>query len=180
MFFRKISKIREEVVDIPKLYVKFWWPLFLAMKFTFLFVNLAKIDIFIPESAYWPFAHIWCAKILAKIPANTAFRSPMWLQCRRGRVQFWGMESYLDKMRFLTSVCTGLHKLWYPSIRDTSTWNKFGAHGGHGDVFLFSNLGALWFSGNLIRYLLHVCLREVKNNLFSFKHSYLRHFLWRL
>ena len=23
----------------------------------------------------------------------------------------------------------GLHKLWYPSIRDTSTWNKFGAHG---------------------------------------------------
>ena len=28
----------------------------------------------------------------------------------------------------------------------------------------------LWFSENLIRYLLHVCLREVKNNLFSFKH----------
>ena len=41
---------------------------------------------------------------------------------------------------------TGLHKLWYPSIRDTSTWSKFGAHGEHGeqgDVFLFSNLGAL-------------------------------------
>ena len=39
----------------------------------------------------------------------------------------------------------GLHKLWYPTIRDTSTWSKFGAHGehGHGDVFLFSNLGAL-------------------------------------
>ena len=37
----------------------------------------------------------------------------------------------------------GLHKLWYPSIRDTSTWSKFGAHGEHGDVFLFSNLGAL-------------------------------------
>ena len=36
-----------------------------------------------------------------------------------------------------------LHKLWYPSIRDTSTWSKFGAHGEHGDVFLFSNLGAL-------------------------------------
>ena len=47
------------------------------------------------------------------------------------------------------------------------------AHGEHGDVFLFSNLGALWFSENLIRYSLHVCLREVKNNLFSFKHSYL-------
>ena len=40
--------------------------------------------------------------------------------------------------------CTsGLHKLWYPGIRDTSTWSKFGAHGEHGDVFLFSNLGAL-------------------------------------
>ena len=46
-------------------------------------------------------------------------------------------------------------------------------------LFLFSNLGALWFSENLIRYSLHVCLREVKNNLFSFKHSYLRHFSWR-
>ena len=37
----------------------------------------------------------------------------------------------------------GLHKLWYPSIQDTSTWSKFGAHGEHGDVFVFSNLGAL-------------------------------------
>ena len=37
----------------------------------------------------------------------------------------------------------GLHKLWYPSIRDTSTWSKLGAHGEHGDVFLFSNVGAL-------------------------------------
>ena len=39
--------------------------------------------------------------------------------------------------------CSGLHKLWYPSIRDTSTWSKFGAHGEHGDVFLFSNIGKL-------------------------------------
>ena len=31
---------------------------------------------------------------------------------------------------------------------------------------LFSNLGALWSSENLIRYSLHDCLREVKNNLF--------------
>ena len=68
-------------------------------------------------------------------------------------------------------ILSGLHKLWYPSIRDTSKWSKFGAHGEHGDVFLFSNLGALWFSENLIRYSLHICLREVKNNLFSFKHS---------
>ena len=59
----------------------------------------------------------------------------------------------------------GLHKLWYPGIRDTSTWSKFGAHGEHGDVFLFSNLSALWFSENLIRYSLDVCLREVENTL---------------
>ena len=51
-----------------------------------------------------------------------------------------------------TWCLAGLHKLWYPGIRDTSTWSKFGAHGEHGDVFLFSNLGALWFSENLIRY----------------------------
>ena len=77
------------------------------------------------------------------------------------------------------SWTSGLHKLWYPVVRDMSTWSKFGAHGGNGDVFLFSNLGALWFSENLIIYSLHVCLREVKNNLFSSKHSYLRHFSWR-
>merc|ERR1712016_587011 len=40
----------------------------------------------------------------------------------------------------------GLHKLWYPGIRDRSTWSKFGAHGEHGDVFLFSNLSALGIS----------------------------------
>ena len=38
-------------VGIPRLYVKFWWPLFLAIRFTFLFLNLAKIHIFIPKSA---------------------------------------------------------------------------------------------------------------------------------
>ena len=41
------------------------------------------------------------------------------------------------------TATSGLHKLWYPGIRDRSTWGKFGAHGEHGDVFLFSNLGAL-------------------------------------
>ena len=43
----------------------------------------------------------------------------------------------------LPALWPGLHKLWYPSIRDTSMWSKFGAHGQHGDVFPFSNLGAL-------------------------------------
>ena len=48
----------------------------------------------------------------------------------------------LDEL-FRTLSHAGLHKLWYPGIRDRSTWGKFGAHGEHGDVFLFSNLGAL-------------------------------------
>ena len=45
--------------------------------------------------------------------------------------------------RDFEQIQAGLHKLWYPGIRDMSTWSKFGAHGEHGDVFLFSNLGAL-------------------------------------
>ena len=49
----------------------------------------------------------------------------------------------LDIVTVLITISAGLHKLWYPGIRDTSTWSKFGAHGEHGDVFLFSNLGAL-------------------------------------
>ena len=50
---------------------------------------------------------------------------------------------YIKSLLFvIQSVMAGLHKLWYPSIRYTSTWSKFGAHGEHGDVFLFSNLGA--------------------------------------
>ena len=89
-------------------------------------------------------------------------------------LHFWLLD-----LSVKTLYWPGLHKLWYPVVRDMSTWSKFGAHGERGDVFLFSNLGALWFSENLIRYSLHICLREVKNNLFSFKNSYLRHFSWR-
>ena len=86
-------------------------------------------------------------------------------------------ETYL--IVTIVIVQPGLHNLCHPTIQDGSTWSKFRARGEHGDVFLFSNLGAPWFSENLNRYSLHVCLGEVKNNLFSFKHSYLRHFSWR-
>ena len=85
--------------------------------------------------------------------------------------------SYFNMYLYLLKA--GLHKLCHPTIQDGSTWSKFGACGEHGYVFLFTSLGVLWFSENLIRYSLHVCLREVKNNLFSFKHSHLRHFSWR-
>ena len=110
--------------------------------------------------------------------------NPIWTRHNRTFLfAVWSPNPSLPKMVKGNSIVAffwaGLHKLWYPGIRDRSTWGKFGAHGEHGDVFLFSNLGALWFSENLIRYSLHVCLREVKNNLFSFKHSYLRHFSWR-
>ena len=53
------------------------------------------------------------------------------------RIQQWEGGRLFDRS------AAGLHKLWYPGIRDMSTWSKFGAHGEHGDVFLFSNLGAL-------------------------------------
>ena len=62
------------MVGIPTVYVKFWWPLFLALKFTFLFITLAKIHIFIPK----------CIKEggstgLVNIPKKTFFTaSPMY------------------------------------------------------------------------------------------------------
>ena len=95
------------------------------------------------------------------------------------KIVFGGQEwnSFLFRYKCIfvvwSFVCqrSGLHRLWYATIRDTSTWSKFGAHGEHGDVFMFSNLGALWFSENLIRYSLHICLREVKNNFFSWPWS---------
>ena len=37
----------------------------------------------------------------------------------------------------------GLHNSFHPTIQDGSTWSMFGAHGEHGDVFLFSKLGVL-------------------------------------
>ena len=54
-------------------------------------------------------------------------------------------------MKSAPCICllpTGLHKLCHPTIRDGSTWGKFGARVEQGDVFLFSNLGALSFSEN--------------------------------
>ena len=47
MFLRNISKMGGRGLSIPKLYVKFLWPLFL--KFSVLFLNLAKIHILIPK-----------------------------------------------------------------------------------------------------------------------------------
>ena len=52
-------------------------------------------------------------------------------------------DNILDDSEAIATPAPGLHKLRYPGIRDMSTWSKFGAHGEHGDVFLFSNLGAL-------------------------------------
>ena len=62
----------------------------------------------------------------------------------------WGVPSQPEEEGILimletmavTSVMmvTRLHKLCHPTIRDGSTWSKFGARG---DIFLFSNLGAL-------------------------------------
>ena len=43
----------------------------------------------------------------------------------------------------LNGEVAGVQKPFHPTIPDGSTWSKFGAHGEHRDVFLFSNLGAL-------------------------------------
>ena len=82
----------------------------------------------------------------------------------------------LNTLKYANS---GLHNSCHPTIRDGSTWGKFGARGEHKDVFLFSNLGALLFSENRAPVLREPCSVLVKNSLFSFKHSYLRHFSWR-
>ena len=81
-------------------------------------------------------------------------------------------EKFASKTRTLKA---GLHKLWYPSIRDTSTWSKFGARGEHGDVFLFSNLGALW---ELNQIFIACLFKGSQEQNCSFEHSYLRHFSW--
>ena len=84
--------------------------------------------------------------------------------------------------RFIHTKCdSGLHKLWYPGIRDRSTWGKFGAHGEHGDVFLFSNLGALGFSENhaLVLWSIAYLFMGSQEQFFSFRHTYLRHFSCR-
>ena len=52
-------------------------------------------------------------------------------------------RQWVDMSKSFKVTHSGLHKLCYPTIRDRSTWSEFGAHGEHGDVFLFSNLGAL-------------------------------------
>ena len=67
---------------------------------------------------------------------------PFWLVSRYTYITT-GTFSNIFYAYILTVYYTGLHKFCHPTIRDGNTWSKFGAHGKHGDVFLFSNLGAL-------------------------------------
>ena len=53
------------------------------------------------------------------------------------QIKAWHLGTWVIEFTNAMSP-TGLHKLWYPGIRDRSTWSKFGAHGEHGDVFLGS------------------------------------------
>ena len=50
-----------------------------------------------------------------------------------------GNRAYILFYVILPGCSTGLHNLFHPTIRDGSTWSKFGAHGEHRDVFPFSN-----------------------------------------
>ena len=146
------------ILQVTHLNVKFNFPLFLVCPVTL--------------TLLWGERDYVICKIPSRVSASVSFGKVFATSQVAGKCVC--VSIYL-----FTNTYSGLHKLCYPTIRDRSTWSKFGAHGEHGDDFLFSNLGALWFSENFIRYSLHVCLREVKNNLFSFKHSYLRHFSWR-
>ena len=72
-------------------------------------------------------------------------------QWSQQRVGWWwktnSIKSVADDFNFHhIHSRAGLHNAFHPTIRNGSTWSKFRARGEHGDVFLFSNLGALWFS----------------------------------
>ena len=58
-------------------------------------------------------------------------------------LHFSSLNTLLVVILLMIMMQAGLHNLCHPTIRDGSTWSKFGARGEHGDVFLFSNLGAL-------------------------------------
>ena len=111
--------------------------------------------------------HKICSKVLKLEPVVLIIFKKTWIAGRKEVMRLLLRETVETEGRFprkpktfseswqlsRTSVCKldileilqqpGLHKLWHPSIRDTSTWIMFGAHGEHGAVFLFSNLGAL-------------------------------------
>ena len=60
-------------------------------------------------------------------------------------------------------LITGVHKSFHLTIRDGSTWSKFGARGEHGDVLRFSTEV---FSGSPTS-----GSWEVKNSIFSYASS---------
>ena len=85
--------------------------------------------ILLDKQAKSPLTHVNLKYKVHSVPAQTIARKKK--------------SSLRKAVAQLVNSQPGLHKLWYPGIRDMSTWSKFGAHGEHGDVFLFSNLGAL-------------------------------------
>ena len=65
------------------------------------------------------------------------------IKSEQTQISLKALGSLSQFLKYSLNFAAGLHKLWYPGIRDMSTWSKLGAHGEHGDVFLFSNLSAL-------------------------------------
>ena len=152
---------------------RLWWSKWWLGCWCLLFCSKIKIILmilFAPVFARWSrwWIRCWCLLVCSKIKMILMIVNGDGTGISLGRSPFYVRSWWIISWGFwgLIIVEAGLHKLWYPGIRDTSTWSKFRAHGEHGDVFLFSNLGALWFSENLIRYSLHFCLREVKKKSF--------------
>ena len=126
----------------------------------------------------WSSSHSLC---VAQAAVGGRARKPFYCKSSReaaSKIQVVFFHNFCKTFHQMQILKAGLHNLCHPTIGDGSTWSKFRARGEHREIFLFSNLDTLWFLENLIRYSLHVCIREVKNNLFSFRHSYLRNFSW--
>ena len=81
----------------------------------------------------------------------------------------WGCRHHRTQLHCRGSP--GLHKLWYPGIRDMSRWSKFGAHGEHGDVFLYSNLGVSYPNRWSLYSSLDFCVDHISNIQWTKKYS---------
>ena len=76
----------------------------------------------------WPIC-VHCFEFV-HIPLNNIHMWDVQRHSAQWRRSFWAGETKPAIVeRKKGRVEAGLHKLWYPIIRDTSTWSKFGAHG---------------------------------------------------
>ena len=129
----------DQTSEIVRLFAGFQFTRLFVRTFTLLLIGLVS-KIF-GQQSHW----MW------NLGDGRLYRRPTWATEARAMV---ALKLKLLGLKSSTSSGTlvddnpGLHNLCHPTIRDGSMWSKFGARGEHGVVFLFSNLGVLWFSEN--------------------------------